>query len=188
MPIDRNADDLPPIPEIRCVGVIGAGQMGTGIAEVVALAGLEVRLLDISQEQLDQALHRIGMHLHRRVARSTLSNTECQAALARIQTATDYDSFRDCQLVVEAAAEDEAIKRDILKTVIGYLPKEKILVVADAFSPRAPITKTPERINPNTANLWSNISDLKLDVETVVPIHGRIVKVGELKLEAGASN
>jgi glyoxylase-like metal-dependent hydrolase (beta-lactamase superfamily II) len=76
----------------------------------------------------------------------------------------------------------------VVGLLIGYLPKEKILVVADAFSPRAPITKTPERINPNTANLWSNITELKLDVETVVPIHGRIAKVGELKLEAGAPN
>jgi glyoxylase-like metal-dependent hydrolase (beta-lactamase superfamily II) len=76
----------------------------------------------------------------------------------------------------------------VVGLLIGYLPKEKIMVVADAFSPRAPITKTPERVNPNTANLWSNITELKLDVETVVPIHGRIVKVGELKLEAGASN
>src|SRR5687767_1524144 len=115
MPIDRDADDLPPIPEIRCVGVIGAGQMGTGIAEVVALAGLEVRLLDIAPEQLDQALERIETHLRRRVARGALSDAECAAALARIRIGTDYASFRDCQLVVEAATEDEAIKRDILK-------------------------------------------------------------------------
>ena len=69
MPMERNADDLPPIPEIRCIGVIGAGQMGTGIAEVVALAGMDVHLLDISQERLEQAFERIAMHLRRRVAR-----------------------------------------------------------------------------------------------------------------------
>jgi glyoxylase-like metal-dependent hydrolase (beta-lactamase superfamily II) len=69
--------------------------------------------------------------------------------------------------------------------IIGYLRKEKILIVADAFSPRAPITQTPANINPNTKNLWENIDRLKLDIQTVLPIHGRMVKVDELKLEAG---
>ena len=148
MPIDRNADDLPPIPEIRCIGVIGAGQMGTGIAEVAALAGLEVRLLDISQERLDQALERIDTHLRRRVARGTLSEAECEAALARIRTGTDYEGFRDCQLVVEAATEDEAIKRDILKTLIGYLPKDALIATntsSISITRLAAVTDRPER-------------------------------------------
>ncbi len=71
--------------------------------------------------------------------------------------------------------------------LIGYLPKEKILMVADLFSPRAPITKTPEKINPNPVSLWSSIVDLKLDVDTILPIHGRAVKIGELKMEVGAN-
>jgi glyoxylase-like metal-dependent hydrolase (beta-lactamase superfamily II) len=69
--------------------------------------------------------------------------------------------------------------------VIGYLPNEKILIVADAFSPRAPVTQTPATINPATRNLWENVTRLKLDVQTVLPIHGRAVKVDELRLEAG---
>ncbi len=68
--------------------------------------------------------------------------------------------------------------------VIGYLPKEKILIVADGFRARTSITQTP-RINPSTKNLWENIERLKLDVQTVLPIHGRMAKVDELKLEAG---
>jgi glyoxylase-like metal-dependent hydrolase (beta-lactamase superfamily II) len=70
--------------------------------------------------------------------------------------------------------------------VVGYLPKEKILLVADAFSPREPITAVPARLNPFTTNLWANLQQLKLDVETVLPIHGRMVKVEELRLAAGA--
>ena len=69
--------------------------------------------------------------------------------------------------------------------LIGYLPKEKILIVADAFSPREPITAVPATLNPFTTNLWSNLQQLKLDVETVLPIHGRMVKVQELRLAAG---
>jgi glyoxylase-like metal-dependent hydrolase (beta-lactamase superfamily II) len=70
--------------------------------------------------------------------------------------------------------------------VIGYLPKEKILMVADAFSPREPITAVPATLNPFTTNLWANLQQLELDVETVLPIHGRMVKVDELRLAAGA--
>ena len=69
--------------------------------------------------------------------------------------------------------------------IVGYLPKEKILIVADAFSPRVPVTQTPANINPATRNLWENVTRLKLDVQTVLPIHGRAVKVDELRLEAG---
>jgi glyoxylase-like metal-dependent hydrolase (beta-lactamase superfamily II) len=75
----------------------------------------------------------------------------------------------------------------VLGMLVGYQPKEKILMVADAFSPRAPITKTPDKINPYTANLWSNIVDLKLDVDMILPIHGRMVKVVELKTDVGAN-
>jgi glyoxylase-like metal-dependent hydrolase (beta-lactamase superfamily II) len=72
--------------------------------------------------------------------------------------------------------------------VIGYLPREKILIVADAFSPRAPVTQTPAYLSPITLNLMENIQRLKLDVDTILPIHGRIVKVGELMIEAGVRN
>ena len=69
--------------------------------------------------------------------------------------------------------------------VLGYLPREKIIIQADSFSPRAPVTQTPAFINPATKNLWENIAALKLDVDTVLPLHGRMVKVDELKIEAG---
>lgn len=69
--------------------------------------------------------------------------------------------------------------------IVGYLPKEKILLVADAFSPREPITRVPANLSPFTTNLYENILRLKLDIDTVLPIHGRLVNVKELRLEAG---
>ena len=69
--------------------------------------------------------------------------------------------------------------------VLGYLPKEKIIIQADAFSPRAPITQTPAVINPSTKNLWENVEANNMQVDTVLPLHGRMVNVQELKLEAG---
>jgi 3-hydroxybutyryl-CoA dehydrogenase len=148
MPMDSHTDSLAPIPEIRCIGVIGAGQMGTGIAEVAALAGFDVRLLDIAQERLDQALDRIGTHLERRVAKGTLADAERQAALRRIQASADYAAFEDCQLVVEAATEDEAIKRDILKTLIGHLPEDALIATntsSISITRLAAVTDRPER-------------------------------------------
>lgn len=70
--------------------------------------------------------------------------------------------------------------------MIGYLPKEKILIVADAYSARGPVTtRAPERVSPFTVQLWDNLQRLKLDIDTVLPIHGRAAKIAEVKLEAG---
>jgi 3-hydroxybutyryl-CoA dehydrogenase len=194
MPIDRDADHLPPIPEIRCVGVIGAGQMGTGIAEVLALAGLDVRLLDISQEKLNRALEWIDTHLRRRVARGMLSDAECQAALARIQTGTDYENFRACQLVVEAATEDEAIKRDILKTLIGYLPKDALIATntsSISITRLAAVTDRPERfigmhfMNPVPAmKLVELIRGIATDEATFQAIREIVQRLGKTAVTA----
>jgi 3-hydroxybutyryl-CoA dehydrogenase len=120
-------EDLPPIPEIRRIGVIGAGQMGGGIAEVAALAGFEVRLLDVSQEQVDRALERIDARLRRRVDKETLGDDERQAALERIATGTGYGALADCQLVIEAAIENEAVKREIFAEAIKHLPADALI-------------------------------------------------------------
>ena len=194
MPMDQDAENLTPIPEIRCIGVIGAGQMGAGIAEVAALAGLEVRLLDISQEQLDQALKSIGMHLHRRVARGALSDGECQAALARIRSGTDYEGFRDCQLVIEAATEDEAIKRDILKTLIGYLPADALVATntsSISITRLAAVTDRPERfigmhfMNPVPAmKLVELIRGIATDEATFQAIREIVHRLGKTAVTA----
>ena len=98
---------------------------GTGIAEVAALADVDVRLLDVSRERLEQALERIDGHLLGAWTRACSPRRSVRRR-SRIRTSTDYDSFRDCQLVIEAATEDEAIKR-IFKTLIGYLPDDAVV-------------------------------------------------------------
>ncbi len=127
MPQASRDHDLPPVPEIRRIGVVGAGQMGGGITEVAALAGFEVCLLDVSQEQLDRALERIGTRLDRRVAKGSITEAERDAALARLTVGTGYDRLADCQLVIEAATENEAIKRQIFAEAIKHLPKDALI-------------------------------------------------------------
>jgi 3-hydroxybutyryl-CoA dehydrogenase len=121
------SDDPLPVPEIRRIGVVGAGQMGGGIAEVTALAGYDVRLLDIDQSKIDDAIERIRTHLDRRVSKGALSEAEQWAALERIATGTDYSMFADCQLVIEAATESEEIKRAVLAELIRHIPADALI-------------------------------------------------------------
>ncbi len=122
-----DADDSGPVPKIQRIGVIGAGQMGGGIAEVAALSGFDVRLLDNDQDRLSACAERIGQRLGRRVAKGGLSEAEQQAALARISTSTDYAPFGDCQLVIEAATESEAVKRAILAELIKHIAADAVI-------------------------------------------------------------
>src|SRR6266851_4205238 len=98
---------------IKVIGVIGAGQMGSGIAHVCALKGYEVRMSDIDQPALDRAKDGIGRNIARQVAKGKVAQAEMDAALKRIQTGTEYKLFADCDFVVEAAAEKEEVKRAI---------------------------------------------------------------------------
>jgi 3-hydroxybutyryl-CoA dehydrogenase len=194
MPMDDQTDSRPPIPEIRCIGVIGAGQMGTGIAEVAALADLDVRLLDVSQERLDQALERIDGHLRRRMDKGTLTDAERRAALARIKSSLDYEGFRDCQLVVEAATEDEAIKRDVLKTLIGYLPEDALIATntsSISITRLAAVTDRPERfigmhfMNPVPAmKLVELIRGIATDEATFQAIREVVHRLGKTSVTA----
>src|SRR6187551_2604919 len=90
-------------PTIQKIGVIGAGQMGNGIAHVAALAGFDVMLHDISADRVNAGLATINGNLARQVSRQRISEDERKAALARIKPAETLDALGDCDLVIEAA-------------------------------------------------------------------------------------
>ncbi len=108
-------------PEIGKVGVIGAGQMGNGIAHVCALAGLPVTLLDVDQSVLDRALSTMARNMDRQVNRRIIAEEDREAALARISTGTDYALFGDCDFVIEAATEKEPVKTAIFRELVPHL-------------------------------------------------------------------
>src|SRR5258708_4967250 len=112
---------------IKTIGVIGAGQMGSGIAHVCALAGLDVKMADLTGERLTKAIDAIGRNIARQVARGKVSEKDQSAALKRISTGTDYTMFNDCDMVIEAATEDETVKREIFKKLVPFLNKEALL-------------------------------------------------------------
>ena len=112
---------------IRTVGVIGAGQMGGGIAHVCALSGFDVHLVDIAENALDKGMAAIGRNLDRQVRRSLISEAGKVEALGRIDAGTDYGSFRNCDIVIEAATENEAVKREVFKTLLPNLTENAIV-------------------------------------------------------------
>ncbi|MBO0710477.1 MAG: 3-hydroxybutyryl-CoA dehydrogenase [Acetobacteraceae bacterium] len=107
--------------EINRVGVIGAGQMGNGIAHVCALAGMPVALLDVNQGVLDRAIATMAKNLERQVNRKIVTPEARDAALGRIVTNTDYGVFADCDFVIESATEKEEIKAAIFTTLLPHL-------------------------------------------------------------------
>ncbi len=109
---------------LKTVGVIGAGQMGSGIAQVLAQSGYDVRLTDVDQEHLDAGLAKIEKGLGRAVEKGRLDADAKTAAQRRIKTGLDYTIFEDCDLVIEAATENEDIKRTILKNLVPHLKPE----------------------------------------------------------------
>lgn len=112
---------------MKTVGIIGAGQMGSGIAHVVAVSGYQVRLADVSEERLAAAVAGIEKNLARQVSRGKLGEDEKIGALARISTGTGYAQFADADLVIEAATENEAVKRQIFKELVPHVKAEAIL-------------------------------------------------------------
>lgn len=98
---------------VRKVGIIGAGQMGNGIAHVVSLAGYDVCLNDLERSRYDAAIATINKNMGRQVSRGLITEAEMTTALARISFAEHQSQFNDCDLVIEAATEDETVKRKI---------------------------------------------------------------------------
>jgi 3-hydroxybutyryl-CoA dehydrogenase len=112
---------------LRCIGIIGAGQMGGGIAHVCALAGIDVVVIDVNEEALQRGREAIERNLARQVARGTIREEDKDAALARIQMGLDYALFADCGMVIEAATEKEEIKREIFKKLTPNLKPDALI-------------------------------------------------------------
>ncbi|HEV2717291.1 MAG TPA: 3-hydroxybutyryl-CoA dehydrogenase, partial [Terriglobales bacterium] len=112
---------------IQQMGVIGAGTMGNGIAQVCALAGIQVVMVDITAEALEQGVATISASLDRMVSRERLVAADRESALARITTSTHYDVLRPMDLVIEAATENEGLKVRILKELDSIVQPNAII-------------------------------------------------------------
>ncbi|MBA85676.1 3-hydroxybutyryl-CoA dehydrogenase [Thalassobius sp. S69A] len=113
--------------EIKTVGVIGAGQMGNGIAHVMAMAGYDVLLNDISQDSLDKALKTIEKNMDRQVSKDQITAAAKEGALARISATATLSDLGKTDLVIESATEKEAVKSAIFEQLIPHLEPHTIL-------------------------------------------------------------
>ena len=112
---------------IRKVGVVGAGTMGNGIAQVCAAAGLDVVMQDIGEAQVERGLATIGGSLDRLIKKEKIGEADKEATLARIETTTSLEELADVDIVIEAATENEALKLDIFEQLDGLCREDAIL-------------------------------------------------------------
>jgi 3-hydroxybutyryl-CoA dehydrogenase len=133
---------------IRKIGIVGAGQMGSGIAHVVALSGFDVALNDIAKERVDAALQTIDKNMARQVASGKISEEDRKKALKRINFAESFSDFGDADLVIEAATEDETVKRKIFVALCPFLKSDAIVATntsSISITRLAAATDRPER-------------------------------------------
>ena len=112
---------------IQTVGVIGAGQMGNGIAHVLSQSGYSVLLNDVNQDALERAVERVRKNMDRQLRSGKISEDEINAAMGRIKTTLDLEELGTSDLIIEAATEDESVKQKIFDSVLPHLKPETIL-------------------------------------------------------------
>ena len=133
---------------IKKVGVIGAGQMGNGIAHVAALAGYDVLLNDVAEDRIKSALATIDGNLKRLVSKSALTDDARKAALGKIKPAAGIDALADCDIVIESASEKEEVKRKIFHDLCAVLKQDAIVASntsSISITRLAAATDRPER-------------------------------------------
>jgi 3-hydroxybutyryl-CoA dehydrogenase len=133
---------------IQKIGVIGAGQMGNGIAHVCALAGYDIKLNDVAVDRAKAAIATINGNMARQVSRKRITEDQRQAALKRISVAEQFDNFSDCDLVIEAATEKEDVKHKIFSALCPKLKPDAIIgsnTSSISITRLAAATDRPER-------------------------------------------
>ena len=174
---------------VKKVGVLGAGQMGSGIAHVLAQQNYEVVLFDIAEPQLQKALAGIGKNLERQAQKGVLESSEIPAILGRIKTTMAMEDLADCDLAIEAVSENETLKLDIFKKLDVIVKPEAILASNTSSIPItriASVTKRPEKVigmhfmNPvPVMKLVEVIRGLATSEETFVAIGSLVEKLGK---------
>jgi 3-hydroxybutyryl-CoA dehydrogenase len=182
------------VTDLRRIGIVGAGQMGRGIAHVCALAGLDVVLTDVSPEALAQARGAIDKNMSRQVARGRIREEDKAAALDHIQTANEYAAFRDCDMVIEAATEKEEVKRAIFQKIVPVLRLDALIASntsSISITRLASATDRPGKfigmhfMNPvPVMSLVELIRGIATDDATFAATHDLAVKLGKIPVAA----
>ena len=180
--------------EITSIGVIGAGQMGSGISHVCALSGIDVVLIDIAEDRISDALAAIERNMDRQAGRGMITKDEMTAALGRIKSGVDYGLASKCDLVIEAVTEDEEVKAAVYKSLCPNLRDDAILASntsSISITRLAAQTDRPEKflgvhfMNPAPMmELIEIISGIATDPEVYSVVETFIQKLGKVPVSA----
>jgi 3-hydroxybutyryl-CoA dehydrogenase len=175
---------------VQSIGVLGAGQMGNGVAHVFAQYGFPVRLYDVSAEQLDKAQKIIRQNLDRQAKKGIIDPVGIQAVMDRIFIAKSLEDFSDCDLIIEAVNENESLKFDIFRQLDEAVKKDAILASntsSISITRIAAVTKRPDKVigmhfmNPvPVMQLVEVIRGLATSNETFQTIAGLVEKLGKV--------
>jgi 3-hydroxybutyryl-CoA dehydrogenase len=174
---------------IERIGVIGAGQMGNGIAHVCALAGYDVLINDVKREKVDAAFEIISGNLSRQVARGKITDADKDRAMKHIHAATSLDEFVEVDLAIEAATEDEKVKKAIFRDLCPKLNKSAMIATntsSISITRLAAVTDRPERfiglhfMNPvPLMQLVELIRGIATEEETFQTVQGLVKRLGK---------
>ncbi|MCC3861605.1 3-hydroxybutyryl-CoA dehydrogenase [Pseudemcibacter aquimaris] len=174
---------------IKSIGVIGAGQMGNGIAHVFALCGYEVILMDHHLSNTEKALKTIEKNLNRQVQKEVISKSDADTAFKRISTSTSLADFNDVDLAIEAATENEDVKKSIFTDLSDIMKKDAIMASntsSISITRLASVTDRPEKfigvhfMNPvPIMQLVELIRGIATDDDTYETVKELIAKIGK---------
>ncbi len=180
--------------EIRTIGIVGSGQMGSGIGQVAAQAGFSVILYDVSREILDRALENIGRGLARLAERGKIQPDEPREILARLYTTTDFGDFARADIVIEAAPEDYEIKKQIFQS-LDELTRPEVILASNTSSisltQLGAVTRRPDKVigmhfmnPPAVMQLVEIVRGLVTSEETFQVVDGLARKMGKTTIQA----
>ncbi len=180
--------------EIRTIGVIGAGQMGSGIAHVCALAGYDILIVDTERAIAEAGIEIVRNNMERQLRRNIIDSDRMEAALARITVVDAYSDLADCDCVIEAATEDEKIKKAILAELTSSLKADAIICTNTSSIPVTRLaagTDRPEKfmgmhfMNPvPMMKLVELIRGLATDVQTFATVRELTLKLEKVPANA----
>ncbi len=180
--------------ELKTVGIVGAGQMGNGIAQVAAASGFTVIMQDISSEALTKGMTTIQTSLDRLIKKGVITEAQKSETLSRIKTTTEVQSFKAADIVIEAATENIELKLKIFKQVDEVLPAHALLVSntsSISITKMAAATRRPEKVagmhfmNPvPLMKLVEGIRGLQTSDETFTMIRQMSEKMGKVFVES----
>lgn len=177
----------------QTIGVVGAGSMGTGIANLAAINGFNVVLRDIEEQFLENALNRMSKFMDKSVSRGKLTEEQKQEALSRIQTTTRLEDLRDVDIVIEAVIEDLTLKKEVFSS-LDQVVREGVIIATNTSSMSiteiASATTRPERVagmhffNPaQIMKLVEVVRGYKTSDETVEELKALSIKLAKEPVE-----